>query len=153
MVLAEHKNSKSRVAIKIISKALIKDIYRNLSEPFQEVSLLEDLAQINCENILEFLDMDENDDYVYLVTKVYAGRCLQSYLNEQTNFFQYETRAKKVVRDVAVGLACLHKRNIVHRDIKMGNILMSDSNAAATAYLADFGLAHKLKSQTDTVQW
>ena len=146
VVLAQHKNSKTRVAIKTISKALIKDIYRDPSEPFQEVSLLEDLAQINCQNILQFLDKDDDEHYIYLVTKAYGGRHLQAYLKQQTNFFQYETRAKKVVRDVAVGLSCLHKRNIVHRDIKMGNILMSDNSHAAYACIADFGTAHKLKS-------
>ena len=82
VVLAQHKNSKTRVAIKTISKALIKDIYRDPSEPFQEVSLLEDLAQINCQNILEFLDKDDDEHYVYLVTKAYGGRHLQAYLNQ-----------------------------------------------------------------------
>ena len=89
MVLAEHKNSKSRVAIKIISKATIKDIYRDPSEPFHEVSLLLDLAQINCQNIIEFLDKDDDEVCVYLVAKVYAGRHLQAYLSYYTNFFQF----------------------------------------------------------------
>lgn len=80
------------------------------------------------------------------MTKAYDGRHLQAYLKEQTNFFEYEARAKKILHDVAVGLSCLHKRNIVHRDIKMGNILMSDISPAASACIADFGTAHRLKS-------
>lgn len=43
--------------------------------------------------------------------------------------------------------------NIVHRDIKLANILMSDSSAQARATIADFGSAAKLTSANDTLVW
>ena len=80
------------------------------------------------------------------MTKVYAGNDLLAYLHRQTNSLLEETRVKRIIHDIAVGLSNLHKRNIVHRDIKMGNILMSDKSLAASACIADFGIALKLKS-------
>ena len=73
MVHAEHKNSKSQVAIKIISKEIVSCAHKPPNEPFQEITLLEALARANCSNILEFIDKDDDENYLYLVTKIYAG--------------------------------------------------------------------------------
>lgn len=43
-----------------------------------------------------------------------------------------------------------HQKNIVHRDIKVENILVSDNTSKATFKLADFGSATKLSSPEDT---
>jgi serine/threonine protein kinase len=48
--------------------------------------------------------------------------------------------------DVARGVAYVHSRNIVHADLKSGNVLVS---AALTAMLADMGLARHLGTMTD----
>jgi len=40
----------------------------------------------------------------------------------------------------------LHERNIVHRDIKVENILMSDFSHEAKVRIADFGSSIKLSS-------
>ena len=144
--MAQHKNSKSRVAIKILNKKQIESEYDNPTEPFQEITLLHALARAKCPHVLELIDYDDDQNFHYLVTRVYAGGNLSSYFKEQIYFFQDEVRAKQIVHDIAVGLSTLHKRNIVHRDIKMENILMSGKGPNASACIADFGLTHKLKS-------
>ncbi|KAG8891812.1 hypothetical protein FRC01_014504, partial [Tulasnella sp. 417] len=56
-----------------------------------------------------------------------------------------------VVRDIAVALEALYDRNILHRDISEGNILLSaepDPVAGDRAFLTDFGLAMKLDPTT-----
>ena len=50
----------------------------------------------------------------------------------------WERLGKKMALDIARGLAFLHARNIVHFDLKSGNVLLNNSN---TAKLADVGLA------------
>ena len=140
--MAQHKNSKSKVAIKIMSKKQIKFEYDDPAEPFQEITLLQALARAKCPQLLEVIDYDDDQDLHYLVTKVYDGGNLYSYFQQQIKYFQTEARAKQIVHDIAVGLSTMHKRNLVHRDIKMGNILMSDKGSNASACIADFGLAH-----------
>ena len=87
------------------------------------------------------------------MSKVYAGGKLKSCLEAHPSFFEDATRAKKIIHDIAIGLSNLHKRNIVLHDLRMHNILMSDESPTATACIADFGLAQKLKSSTDKLQW
>ena len=45
----------------------------------------------------------------------------------------------------------MHNRNILHRDIKLENILMKDTTEDADACIADLGTAIKLKSHHDKV--
>jgi serine/threonine protein kinase len=51
-----------------------------------------------------------------------------------------------IARDVACGMAHLHKCKVQHRDLKPENILLSRSNNRVVAKIADFGLA-KLRLQ------
>ena len=48
--------------------------------PYQEVSLLAEIAPLKCANFLELIDQGEDKDNLYLVTKVYAGNDLFAYL-------------------------------------------------------------------------
>src|SRR5260221_6366701 len=65
-----------------------------------------------------------------------------------------EIRALEIARDVAAGLGHAHESNIIHRDVKPDNVLISwhGPEAHATiAKLTDFGLA-KLLNETDLTQ-
>ena len=46
-----------------------------------------------------------------------------------------------LMRQIAKGIAFLHQNNIVHRDIKPGNILLKSCNGYAVVKLGDFGLS------------
>ena len=53
---------------------------------------------------------------------------------------------RKIIRDVLLGLQELHEGNIVHLDIKPGNILLGKSN---NYKLGDLGLARFLTKITE----
>ena len=61
-----------------------------------------------------------------------------------------EAHARHIITQVALGLKGLHERLIVHRDIKIENILMSDLSLNAKLRIADLGSAVKLSALTDT---
>ena len=48
-----------------------------------------------------------------------------------------------IIREIAEGLAYIHSKNYIHRDIKLDNILMKDGHPK----IADFGLARCLENQ------
>lgn len=63
-----------------------------------------------------------------LVTQFMAGHSLLDYIKKSGVFPFDETRARQIILDLAKGIQDLHQMNIVHRDIKLANILMSDSS-------------------------
>lgn len=81
------------------------------------------------------------------------GCSLLSYITHHGEFPMDEIRVRIIILEIAQGLQDLHQRNIVHRDIKLANILMSDKSPGAKAHIADFGCAAKLGSATDTLTW
>ena len=72
------------------------------------------------------------------------------------NFFQkYLKKLKTEIRldimtQIARGVAFLHSKNIVHRDIKPGNILLKTEDGCAVVKLGDFGLSKFLDPDGST---
>ena len=52
-----------------------------------------------------------------------------------------EERVKEIAYQIGLGIEYLHKYGIVHRDLKLENIMMTDSSEGAYPKLVDFGLA------------
>ena len=151
VILAKHKNSGISYAIKIISKAKLARIYGSENQKhFQEQEILDEVTREQNENLLPLIETFEDDNVIMLVTKLMAGGDLSNLISRLDAFPMTEEQARVIILDVVSGLQSLHKRNIVHRDIKSINILMSDKTADATACIADLGSAIKLKSATDT---
>lgn len=58
----------------------------------------------------------------------------------------------RLVRQIAGALAMLHMRNVIHRDVKPSNILLTDEpDDLLRAKLSDFGLARLPASETDAM--
>ena len=74
---------------------------------------------------------------------------MHNYLKKQKNHYLTETHVKKLVIQVALGIQEIHSHNIVHRDIKLENLLMTDFSEDAQVRIADFGSAFRLNSRED----
>jgi serine/threonine protein kinase len=90
--------------------------------------------------IVTIYDIDEADGVPFITMELVDGKSIQDRLNEGAAFSVREVI--DIVRQSAAALDFAYDRNIVHRDIKPGNIMLQDNGIVK---IADFGIA-KIKS-------
>jgi len=88
--------------------------------------------------------VEEHDGQAFIVMELVTGESLAENLRREGRLTPL--RALEIVRDVAAGLAVAHDRGIVHRDIKPGNIMITDDGRVK---LTDFGIAAVLFEQSE----
>lgn len=69
-----------------------------------------------------------------------AGNDLFDYLQKR-KFKISEARAKQIAYQIASAISYLHSYGIVHRDLKLENVMMSDNTEESVPKIVDFGLS------------
>jgi len=101
----------------------------------REVQLLRSLSH---PNIVEFHESFEVDDDVGVVMEYCGNGNLASQKSRMT-----EAVLLAIVRDVASALCYVHRKNVIHFDVKPQNVLLS---SIGEAKLADFGVSRRADS-------
>lgn len=91
-------------------------------------------------NIINLVDLFDNSEYYYIVLDYMAGSDLFDYLQAR-DFNLGEDRVCELTYQLVIGIRYLHKYGIVHRDLKLENIMMTDTTEKSIPKLVDFGLA------------
>ena len=81
--------------------------------------------------------------YSYIFQELVTGGDLYSFIEYKGGFLE-EIQAGVIVRQVLEALKYLHENDVVHRDVKPDNILISSPAGAARVVLTDFGSATRL---------
>ena len=124
-----------RVVIKILPPELAASVS---AERFRREILT--VARLQHPHIVPILKAGELDGVPYFVMPYVDGESVDVTLRRRKTLGVRETVG--ILKDVARALAFAHERNVVHRDIKPGNILLSSGSATVT----DFGVAKALSS-------
>ncbi|XP_054892404.1 serine/threonine-protein kinase 33 isoform X2 [Poeciliopsis prolifica] len=101
------------------------------------------LKQVDHAHIIH-LEVTYNTPTICLVTELCRGGTLKQQLHQKKFFTEDETR--KIIYCLADAVVYLHKRDIVHRDLKLENILVKNSPDEKDCFdikVADFGLSVK----------
>lgn len=102
-------------------------------------------AALNHPNILNIYDIDEKDGSMFFVMEYIEGETLKSRINSVKTAEGIPLRqAIDLTILIAQGLNAAHEKEIVHRDVKPENIMLTKED---TPKVMDFGIA-KLKSGT-----
>ncbi|MCK4909081.1 MAG: serine/threonine protein kinase [Planctomycetes bacterium] len=120
------------VAIKILSPKL------GQNEKFVERFLREarSVARLNHPNIIQGIDVGESNGIYYFAMEYIDGPTIDKVIKK--NGPLNEKKALKVMIQVARALEHAHKNNLVHRDIKPDNIMLTQTGMIK---LCDLGLA------------
>ena len=97
------------------------------------------------EHVVTFLETFELGSDTYIVTKYVKGGNLLDFLLKTSVECSNEQRAQYFTLKIALGISDLHKRGIVHRDIKLLNVFVGRDKDEPKVKIGDFGLACKLK--------
>ena len=127
------------VAIKILRPEYTKD--DSFVESFKRES--QAAAGLQHPNIVAVYDVGRSGSINYIVMELVDGRPLSDIIDEKGPL-DYRT-VIDISKQMASALSLAHKHQIVHRDVKPHNILMTSDG---TAKLTDFGIAKAISSST-----
>ncbi|XP_026470548.1 serine/threonine-protein kinase/endoribonuclease IRE2-like, partial [Ctenocephalides felis] len=108
----------------------------------REVSLLKESDMHP--NVVRYFCTEQDLQFMYIALELCCAT-LQDYVDKSLNF-KCKTSELELLLQATSGLEHLHSLNIVHRDIKPHNVLLSlpDQNGFTRAMISDFGLCKKL---------
>ena len=152
--------SKQGTSTKYATKKLDKSKYMNNSKAKKyldnEISILK---SINHPNIVKLIEIKDTSKYCYIVTEFCNGgslsNCLEKY-QEKNNVAFPEEIVQYIMKQIMDAMRYLHKNKILHRDLKLDNILVNyedekdkteNNIMKGKIKIIDFGFARYLKNE------
>ncbi|KAG2663801.1 hypothetical protein I3760_16G049700 [Carya illinoinensis] len=107
----------------------------------QEIKIL---SQLKHPNIVQYFGSEIIDDRFYIYLEYVHPGSINKYVNEHCGAIT-ESVVRNFTRHILSGLAFLHSKKTIHRDIKGANLLV---DASGIVKLADFGLSKHLAGES-----
>ena len=143
-------------AVKMLPSVLVsnKRAYRQLKDEALVA------MKLTHPNIVTLRAFEENDGNPFLVMDYIEGQTLDDYLAEEGNGERGtghcrartpgvpftgglpEEEVIRILRPIAEALDYAHKKGVVHRDVKPGNVMIASDG---TPYILDFGIAREIQ--------
>ncbi|CAG5122499.1 unnamed protein product, partial [Candidula unifasciata] len=128
-------NTNKVCAGKIISKTRIAKPHQK-QKILREVQLQKNLKH---KHVVEFINYFEDDSNVYIILENCSRKSLVHVLKHRK--YMTEPEVRYYLRQLVEGVEYIHGNQIIHRDLKLGNMLL---NQDMELKLADFGLATRV---------
>ena len=123
-----------QVAIKLIRRETLSGNPARLPKIYREVNILRGLEH---PNIVRLHEMAETHQFIGIILEYASGGELFDYI--LTHRYLKDNTARKLFAQLVSGVGYLHKKGIVHRDLKLENLLL-DRNR--NIVITDFGFAN-----------
>ncbi len=129
------------IAVKVLKDEFVED--KNFVRKFKEEA--QAAAGLAHPNIVNVYDVGDEQNINYIVMELVEGITLKSYIERKGRLTVKE--ATSIAIQVGAGLEIAHNNQIVHRDIKPQNIIISREGKVK---VTDFGIAKSVSSNTNT---
>lgn len=123
-----------QVAIKLIRREVLGSNPSRLPKIYREISILRDLSH---PNIVRLHEMVETDRHIGIIMEYASGGELFDHILNHR--YLKDNAARRLFAQLISGVGYLHKKGIVHRDLKLENLLL-DRNR--NIIITDFGFAN-----------
>ena len=137
--LARDSSLDRQVAVKVLFPEFAND--PSFVERFRREAKA--AANLNHPNIVGIFDWGQEQGTYYIVMEYVVGRSMADVLRSTGPLSP--DRAAEIAADVAEALGSAHSAGLVHRDVKLGNVIVSDDGQVK---VADFGIATALSRRT-----
>ena len=134
--LSEHVESKEQFAVKCLYKEHLLSHENSIASLLEEIRIL---REIKHNNIAQLYYVYINENCIYLVMEYLPNGTLFQRIRSKGKFD--ETNCAKFIKGLLETLEYLHSINIVHRDLKLENIIMVGDDDCEFKII-DFGLAY-----------
>ncbi|KAJ4971627.1 hypothetical protein NE237_004726 [Protea cynaroides] len=136
---ARHREHGTEVAIKEI-------VMDRLSQKLKEslLSEIDILRKINHPNIIRLHSIIKSPGRIHLALEYCRGGDLSVFIQRHGGRIP-EATAKHFMQHLAAGLLILRENNLIHRDLKPQNLLLSTNDSHSVLKIADFGFARSLQ--------
>ena len=114
------------------------------------MSEIETLRNLKHEAILDLKEyfVASKENHVYVITEIlYGGAVLDAILKMKDERYT-EAEAKVVVQRTLTGIDYMHQNLVVHRDLKLENLLLKRDDDLSSVVIVDFGLAKRCRDKT-----
>lgn len=130
--------TKEIFAAKIVAKA-------SVAKPRAHAKLRSEIAihrALDHDKVVKFYDYFEDSDYVYIILELCPNQTLNEFMRKRPSKRLSEPEAMFYAYDLIMALKYLHRRKVLHRDLKLGNLFL---DADVRLKVGDFGLAAQLE--------
>lgn len=128
------KDGSSQVAIKLIRRETVASNPTRLPKIYREISILRELQH---PNIVRLHEMVETERHIGIILEYASGGELFDYI--LTHRYLKDQAARRLFAQLVSGVGYLHKKGIVHRDLKLENLLLDQNR---NIIITDFGFAN-----------
>lgn len=128
------------VAIKSFNKTITSN-EKSKKKIMHEVNLMKKLKY---KNIVKIFETFETSKYLIIIMEYISGGDLLSYVKKRNKL--NEVVSRYIFKQIILALQYTHSQNIIHRDIKLDNILLDIHN---NIKICDFGVGKQVKSRKE----
>jgi serine/threonine protein kinase len=134
---ARHKRTGKDVAIKVIKRN------DDMNDEESMATELEILKSVHHRYILNCLELFETPQCIWVVMEIIRGGELLDLLIEGGVYTERD--AARAMKQAFLAISYLHSQGIVHRDLKLQNMLLTEKERTSDLKICDFGLSAQVQ--------